>query len=156
MDDAYITPERSRRGAQRVTNLHYYRVGLFYMVLDMQLQELNNRFTETNTELLLCVACLNPIDSFNAFNKHKLIHLAQFYPLEFSPVELVALENQLETYILEVRSNKELSEVKGIGELALKLVETKKNTVYPLVYLLVKLSLLLPVATATVERAFQQ
>ncbi len=38
--------------------------------------------------------------------------------------------------------------------LAKKLVETKKNIVYLLVYLLVELSLILPVTTATVERAF--
>ena len=44
--------------------------------------------------------------------------------------------------------------LKGIGDLFKKLVETRKNIVYPLVYLLVKLALLLPVATATVERAF--
>ncbi|KAL7230409.1 hypothetical protein ACSBR2_008819 [Camellia fascicularis] len=41
-----------------------------------------------------------------------------------------------------------------IGDLTRKLVETKKDIVYPLVYLLVKLALILPVATATVERAF--
>ena len=34
------------------------------------------------------------------------------------------------------------------------MVETKKNVVYPLVYLLVSLALTLPVAIATVERAF--
>ena len=34
------------------------------------------------------------------------------------------------------------------------MVETKKNVVYPLVYLLVTLALTLPVVTATVERAF--
>jgi hypothetical protein len=34
------------------------------------------------------------------------------------------------------------------------MVETKKNVVYPLVYLFVSLTLILSVATATVERAF--
>jgi hypothetical protein len=34
------------------------------------------------------------------------------------------------------------------------MVKTKKNLVFPLVYMLVKLSLLLPVATVTVERVF--
>ena len=34
------------------------------------------------------------------------------------------------------------------------MVETKKNVVYPLVYLLVSLTLTLPVVTATVERTF--
>ncbi|KAJ8768088.1 hypothetical protein K2173_021028 [Erythroxylum novogranatense] len=49
---------------------------LFYTVIDMQLQELNNRFNEVNTKLLICVACLNPSDSFYAFDKQKLIQLA--------------------------------------------------------------------------------
>ncbi|KAL7233566.1 hypothetical protein ACSBR1_017229 [Camellia fascicularis] len=53
-----------------------------------------------------------------------------------------------------MRSSNEFSELKGIGDLTRKLVETKKNIVYPLVYLLVKLALILPVANATVERAF--
>ena len=34
------------------------------------------------------------------------------------------------------------------------MVEMKKNVSYPLVYALVTLALILPVATATVERAF--
>lgn len=39
-----------------------------------------------------------------------------------------------------------------LGALAEKLVLTKKNMVYPLVYKLLTLALILPVATATVER----
>ena len=35
------------------------------------------------------------------------------------------------------------------------MVETKKHVVYPSVYLLVTLALILPVATATVEEHFQ-
>ena len=34
------------------------------------------------------------------------------------------------------------------------MVETKKHIVYPLVYRLLKLALVLPVATATIERSF--
>ena len=45
-------------------------------------------------------------------------------------------------------------ELKGIDELARKMVETQKDVTYSLVYLLVKLVLILPVATATVERSF--
>ena len=40
------------------------------------------------------------------------------------------------------------------SDLSVKLVETKRHIVYDLVYLLLKLVLLLPVATANVERAF--
>ena len=64
------------------------------------------------------------------------------------------LDNQLETYILDVRSSKQFVELKGIGDLAKKMVETKRNQVYPLVYLLLTLALILPVATASVERVF--
>ena len=40
------------------TNLHHYRVELFYIVIDMQLQELNNHFFEANTDLLLVKTCI--------------------------------------------------------------------------------------------------
>nr|AAV25019.1 hypothetical protein [Oryza sativa Japonica Group] len=42
----------------------------------------------------------------------------------------------------------------NIGELSIKLFETKKHDLYDLVYLLLKLVLILPVATASVERVF--
>jgi len=120
----------------------------------MQLQELNNRFNETNAELLLCVACLSPDDTFANFNKEKLLHLAQFYPNDFSAVQLITLYNQLTTYIINMRSTDEFATLKGIGELAKKMVEMKKDIMHPLVYLLVTLSLILPIVTAIIERAF--
>ena len=78
----------------------------------MQLQELNNRFTEANTELLLCVACLNPSDLFFAFDKQRLIQLAEFYSYDFSAIDLMALDNQLQNYIVDMRSNNEFFEIK--------------------------------------------
>ncbi|KAJ0982260.1 hypothetical protein J5N97_010515 [Dioscorea zingiberensis] len=153
MDDIFVTRGRPRRNTHKVTNLHHYRVELFYTVVDMQLQELNNRFNELNMELLLCVASLSPCDSFAAFDKGKLIRLAQFYPSEFSETELHVLDNQLETYIIDLRSHDEFKSLKGINELSIKL-ETKKHIVYLLVYLPVKLALILPVSTTSVERVF--
>ena len=64
------------------------------------------------------------------------------------------LSDQLDNYIFAVRFSIEFSKLEGICDLAQKMVETKKNVVYQLVYLLVTLTLTLPVATATVERAF--
>ena len=55
MDDIFLVRGQSWRKAHGMTNLHYYCVELFYAIIDMQLQELNNRFTKSNTELLLCV-----------------------------------------------------------------------------------------------------
>ena len=104
--------------------------------------------------LLLCEASLSPCDSFTAFDKGKLIRLAQYYPSEFSEIELVIPDDQLETYTIDLSSHEEFKSLKGINDLSIKLVETKKHIMYPLVYLLVKLALILPVSIASVERAF--
>ncbi|KAJ6911823.1 zinc finger MYM-type protein 1-like [Populus alba x Populus x berolinensis] len=154
MDDEYKLRGRSRRKSQGITNLHHFRYELFNNIIDIQLTELDDRFTETSMELLLCVACLSPNDSFSTFNKEKLIRLALFYPSEFSIVDLMVLGDQLDTYIIDLRGDDEFSGIEGIASLAEKMVKTKKNLIFPLVYMLIKLSLLLPVATATVERVF--
>ena len=154
MDEMFITSGRSRRKVQQITNLHHYRVELFCAVIDLQFQELNNRFNEINMELLLCMACLNPSDSFAAFDKKKLIRLAEHYPCEFSKLDILALDTELDTYINDLKSAKEFLDLRKISDLAQRLVETKRDIVYPLVYMLLKLALILPVATATVERAF--
>ncbi|XP_021802819.1 uncharacterized protein LOC110746897 [Prunus avium] len=154
MDLVELSRGRSRRNGPKITNMHYYRVDFFYEVIALQLQELNSRFNEANTELLLCLACLSPNDSFSSFDKQKLIRLAQLYPNDFSSQELEVLKDQLQTYIDDMHSNTNFSELQGIAALAKKLVETKKDKAYPLVYLLIKLALTLPVATASVEMAF--
>ena len=95
MDETFVVSGRLRCNTQQNTNLHHYRVELFYTVIDMQLQELNNRFSEANTNLLLCMACLNPSNSFVAFDKEKLIRLAKFYPSDFLRTDILALDFQL-------------------------------------------------------------
>ena len=59
----------------------------------MQLQELNNHFSEANTDLQLCMACLNPSNSFVVFDKEKLIRLAKFYPSDFLETDILALDS---------------------------------------------------------------
>ncbi|XP_019176922.1 PREDICTED: uncharacterized protein LOC109172226 [Ipomoea nil] len=76
LDEVYVVPGRPRRKAEEMTHLHRYRVERFYAVLDLQLQELNNRFNEKNTELLLCVTCFDLKNSFARFDKDKLVQLA--------------------------------------------------------------------------------
>ena len=53
-----------------------------------------------------------------------------------------------------MRSNDFFSELQGVSELAEMLVSIMKQETYPLVYLLVKLVLTLPVAIATLEISF--
>ena len=68
MDEIFVVSGRLWRNTQQNTDLHHYRVELFYTIIDMQLQELNNHISEVNTNLLLCMACLNPSNSFVAFD----------------------------------------------------------------------------------------
>jgi hypothetical protein len=109
-----------------MTNLHYYRVELFYAIIDMQLQELNNRFTESNIELLLCVSYLSPSDFFATFDKQKLIRLTQFYPKDFSSSKFMILFDQLDNYIFYVRSSIEFQNWKGFVILLKKWLRLKK------------------------------
>ncbi|KAI5343730.1 hypothetical protein L3X38_011606 [Prunus dulcis] len=154
MDDAYVAQWRSHRRAPRITQIHHYRVDIFIQIIEWQLAELNHRFSEVNTELLICLACLSPNDSFIAFDKQKLLRFAEFYPQEFTPRDLLALEDQLGIYIHHMRTRSEFSQLKGIGVLARKMVEKGLHRTFNYVYLLLTLALTLPVATASVERAF--
>ena len=116
MDDLFVPQGRSRRKAQKITNRQYYRVYLFLTIIDKQLVELNNRFTEVNTELLLCMACLSPAYNFAAFDKQKILRFAKFYPQEFNDRDLMKLEDQLGLYIVDMQSITEFSLLNGIWQ----------------------------------------
>ena len=154
MDDEYKFRGHSRRKFKGITNLHHFHYELFNNIIDMQLTKMDDRFTETSTELLLCVACLSPNDFFSTFNKEKLMHLALFYPSEFSIVDLMVLGDQLDMYIIDLRGDVEFSSIEGIASLVEKMVKTKKNLIFPLVYMLITLPLLQPVAIAIVKIVF--
>ncbi|XP_049347880.1 uncharacterized protein LOC125812437 [Solanum verrucosum] len=146
---------RSRRKLANYTILHHYRVEVFCNIIDWQLQELNDRFDEVTTDLLHGIACLNPINSFSSFDIRKVMRMAELYPDDFDESNMSILENQLASYIVDVRDvDERFSDLNGLCDLSKRLVQTKKHSNYPLVFRLVKLALLLPVATASVERAF--
>ncbi|XP_039123378.1 uncharacterized protein LOC120259998 [Dioscorea cayenensis subsp. rotundata] len=117
---------RSRREGQVITHFHHYRVEIFCEVIDLISQEMQNRFPETSTELLLLLSCLDPRDSFSKFNIYKLLRLAELYPEDFTMTERMMLEDQLATFIYDVRHDTDF----------------------------INLALVLPVATASVERMF--
>ena len=80
--------------------------------------------------------------------------LASLYPNDFDDGELRDLRNHLRLYVDDVRGDDRFSSINNICELSQKMVDTRKHICYPLVYRLLKLVLVLPVATATVERCF--
>ena len=120
----------------------------------MIIQELHNRFPEKSTELLRCIACLDPKNCFSKFDSKMLLHLAAFYPNDFSNIDLLMLKDELGSFISYVQHDERFSTIETLGSLAQKMVETEKHIIFSMVYRLIERALLLPVATATVERVF--
>ncbi|XP_044365275.1 zinc finger MYM-type protein 1 isoform X2 [Triticum aestivum] len=153
-EDIYEPNQRSRQYYEVQTNDHRYRREVYLGVIDQTIQELDNRFDEVNTELLICMSALNPLNSFASYDALKVMRLAEFYPMDISSTDLIRLEFQLTNFIDDMRQDDRFRNASNIGELSIMLVATKKHVLYDLVYLLIKLILILPVATASVERVF--
>jgi hypothetical protein len=100
------------------------------------------------------MAAFNPKDSFAAFNKENLVRFAKFYPDDFDSDKLDALGLELVTFIDNVRADLRFDNLNGISDLAKLMVQTNKHITFSLVYQLLKLLLILLIATASVERCF--
>ena len=154
MSDEIPVRGRSRRDGFTITNLHYYRAEIFYVVVDKICAEMNHRFSEATTELLICFSCLDPKNSFSKFDVNKIARLADIYDGDFCDHDRKIIREQLETYIVHVRRNAAFASCTDIASLARKMIETEKHLAFPLVYKLIELALLVPVSTATGERSF--
>ncbi|XP_074336809.1 uncharacterized protein LOC141673982 [Apium graveolens] len=77
-----------------------------------------------------------------------------FYPEEFDTSEVRALKLQLEHYKCQVVSDKDFQELSSLAQVCRRLVETGLEKKFPLVDMLIRLVLTLPVSTTTTERAF--
>ncbi|XP_062224592.1 uncharacterized protein LOC133923175 [Phragmites australis] len=126
----------------------------FIQMLDAINTEMNHRFNEVSTELLVCFSCLDPRDSFSKFDVTKLAQLAEIYDADFSNADRATIKDQLATFIIHVRRVDDFITCHDIESLAVKLVETERHMVFPSVYRFIELALLLPVATTSVERVF--
>lgn len=154
MEETMPRAIRHKRDGTVVTRHHFYRVEIFGKVLHLVEQEIEKRFTESSIELLTCVTCLDPRDSFSKFNVEKLVRLAELYTDDFSPVGRRTLHHQLKNYISHMRSDKEFSGIQDLQSLSKKMVASGLKSIFPMVYRLIELALVLPVTTASVEREF--
>ena len=124
------------------------------LLFDSIIQEMNHRFSEASTDLLDCIACLDPKNIFSNFDMDKLMHLADLYPVDFISTGRTFLYQKLQSFLSDMRIDGRFFNVEDLGSLAKKMKETLKDRVFPMVYCLVELTLLLPVATTYVERVF--
>ncbi|KAG8637900.1 hypothetical protein MANES_15G179352v8 [Manihot esculenta] len=148
---------RSRKrlkGGEPMTYLHHFWIDIFIKVIDVIAMEMDKHFTEANKELLRCVMCLDPSNSFANFDHVRLLQLAKLYSDDFSSTDIIELDHQFQNYICDMRSNEIFSNISNLGDLAKKMVKINYHTYFPLVYRLIELALILPVGTASVERTF--
>jgi hypothetical protein len=153
MEQEYIDRHKPRKRTNR-TNYEHYKYDCLNPVIDLQLVEFNDRFNEVNSRLLTNIAAFHPKNHFDAFKVESLLELAKAYPNDFNPRELKDLKRDLPLYIDNVRADARFARLDTISELGRLMVDTKKHLAFPLVYRLLKLALVLPIATASVERCF--
>jgi len=154
MDESIPRWGRSRLDGNLITQEHHYRVDTFLAALDAIITEMDHRFNEVSSEILVCFSCLDPKDSFSKFNVEKIARLTEIYDQDFSTIDRSNIRDQLETFILHMRRVDLFKDCQDFSSLAMKMVEHERHIAFPLVYRLIELALLLPVATASVERAF--
>ncbi|VFQ84551.1 unnamed protein product, partial [Cuscuta campestris] len=145
---------KKMKGGEPMTNYVHFRVEIFAKVIDTLAVEMDRHFTETNTNLLRCVMCLDPSNCFASFDQDRLLELAVLYSEDFSSTDRVELIHELQNYISDMKSNKVFANISNLGSLAKKMVGMNYHTYFPLVYRLIELALILPVGTASVERSF--
>lgn len=152
MDEHIPSMGHSRLSGITVSQLHYYRVQIFFAAIDSIRTEMAHRFNDVSMDLLVRFSCLDPKRNFSQFDVEKIARLADIYSEDFLEADRALMKDQLEAYICYVRTHVEFTFCHDIANLAAKMVETKQHLIFPLVYRLLELALLLPVMTASVER----
>ena len=84
----------------------------------------------------------------------RLAHLADLYLVDVTSTGRTFLSHELQSFLSDMRIDDRFFNVEDLESLAKKMKETMKDRVFPMVYRLVELELLLPVATTSVERVF--
>ncbi|XP_058756063.1 uncharacterized protein LOC131629287 [Vicia villosa] len=154
MDEEITLRDHSRREGRTVTNLHHYCAEILYVAIDKICVEMDHRVCEGSNVALDCFSCLDPKNSFSKFDVDKLDRLACIYHANFSDDDRGTIREQLETYVHQVKRNASFTSCEDVQSLAMRMVQTEKHLVFPLIYKLNKLALILPVSTTSVERAF--
>jgi hypothetical protein len=116
MEQEYIDWHKRRKKTNR-TNYEHCRYDCLNPVIDLQLAEFDDRFSEVNSELLINIASFSPKDSFDAFNVESLMELAKAFPDDFNLKELDDLCGELPFYIDNVRADARFAQLKTISEL---------------------------------------
>ncbi|KAL5778591.1 hypothetical protein ACOSQ2_009328 [Xanthoceras sorbifolium] len=113
--------KRTKRSCQQKDNItveHYFHFNIFNAVIDFQMMELNNRFSEQTIELLTLSMTLSPVDGFKSFNVDDICTLAtKFYSQDFDKNDIEHLRRQLNHYRFDVLCSPEFQNLASLSEL---------------------------------------
>ncbi|XP_070011199.1 uncharacterized protein [Nicotiana sylvestris] len=124
MDEKYGL-RNSKHKSSTITYSYHLHVEVSCAAIDLQLSELNSRFSKVNIDLLLGTTSLSSDDSFANHDKNKIIKLVIYYPNEFTTSNLENLSFELDNYIdYEREMDNAFSNLKGLGDLLKTLVKT--------------------------------
>ncbi|KAG7943691.1 hypothetical protein I3843_15G055900, partial [Carya illinoinensis] len=92
---------RGRHQRDHITIEHHYHFEIFNAVIDFQMQELDNRFGEGTTKLLILSSALDPKDEYKSFNIDDILSTATS-EWAFSAMKIVKtrLRNKIEDEFL--------------------------------------------------------
>ena len=130
--NAHYTKSRGRYRSQDkdLTMEHHFRIGIFTVAIDFQLQELKSRFCELTMELVVLSSALNSKDAFRLFKIVDLCNLVKkYYPQDYTKHKQELLESQLQHYELDVIKHPDFQNISTISELCrgLKFQESLKS-----------------------------
>jgi hypothetical protein len=155
----YTPMGRIRRNLKVETNEEHFRDILNQIIAESN-KEMNSRFSETSSELMLSAAVLDPRNNFADWNKEtstkRLLKFASFYPSDFTTQELASLPVEVDLFIKDFKfaNTLESLNLESLEDLSVWMVKTERTKTYGVLYRLVVLVLTLPVTSATGERSF--
>ncbi|KAL7147930.1 hypothetical protein ABFS83_06G143300 [Erythranthe nasuta] len=113
------------------------------------------KFCDQTVKLVTLSLALDPSNSYKSFNADHICTLIEkYYPQDFTERERLILKFQSKHYYLDVIKHPNLYQISTLAAFCEGLAETKKFEIYYLVDILIRLIVLLPIFTATTERAF--
>ncbi|XP_074591086.1 uncharacterized protein LOC141846975 [Curcuma longa] len=120
MNDIHILRGgRQRHQADQFTNEHFYRVEIFLVTIDTQVQEIDLKFNDKVMDLLTLMLMLLPTCESYPVDISKVCQCVQkYYPDDFTALEIAALENQLEHFLIDISDDDHLRQVETITELS--------------------------------------
>ena len=139
----------------------YYFLRIQKATMDATIAELESRFDDQTVRILQAASALDPRDKYQSLNKDKtvkeLMHLAEhFYKADFSSDDIDDLESELKVFFSfrmeDIFSPLEEDRVYSFADLGGALC--RKQEVFPNLYKLSCLLLVLPVTSAGAERSF--